>query len=82
MARGGAARLPGRSSTASAGGACSGCFDAGDFSGKRDETALVYPPGPAARILLVGMGKAEEVSRGAIRRAASIAAQADARTSA
>ena len=47
----------------------------GDFGGKRDETVLVYPPGPAGRILLVGMGKAEEVSPGAIRRAASVAAK-------
>jgi leucyl aminopeptidase len=48
---------------------------AGDFAGKRDETALVYPPGPAGRILLVGMGKPEEISRAAIRRAASVAAK-------
>jgi leucyl aminopeptidase len=48
---------------------------AGDFAGKRDEIALVYPPGAAGRILLVGMGKGEEVSRAAIRRAASVAAK-------
>ncbi|HEY9443866.1 MAG TPA: M17 family peptidase N-terminal domain-containing protein, partial [Gemmatimonadales bacterium] len=52
---------------ASAGGALGRLFAAGDFTGKRDETALVYPPGPAGRILLVGMGKADEISRGAIR---------------
>ena len=50
-------------------------FAAGDFTGKRDETALLYPPGPAGRILLVGMGKADEISRGAIRRAAGAAAR-------
>ncbi len=48
---------------------------AGDFTGKRDETALVYPPGPAGRILLVGMGKADELSRTAVRRAAAVAAK-------
>ena len=48
---------------------------AGDFTGKRDETALIYPPGPVGRILLVGMGKADEVSRTAIRRAAGTAAR-------
>jgi leucyl aminopeptidase len=48
---------------------------AGDFAGKRDETALVYPSGPAGRIMLVGMGKPDEVSRATIRRAASVAAK-------
>jgi leucyl aminopeptidase len=60
---------------ASAGGALGRLYAAGDFTGKRDETALIYPPGPAGRILLVGMGKAEEISRGAIRRAAGAAAR-------
>ena len=58
-----------------AGGALQRLASAGDFSGKRDETALIYPPGAAERILLVGMGKGEEVSRSGIRRAASIAAK-------
>ena len=57
------------------GGALQRLAAAGDFSGKRDETALVYPPGPVGRILLVGMGKGEEVSRTAIRRAAAVAAK-------
>ena len=48
---------------------------AGDFTGKRDETALVYPPGPAGRILLVGMGKVDELNRTAVRRAAAVAAK-------
>ena len=60
---------------ASAGGALGRLYAAGDFTGKRDETALIYPPGPAGRILLVGMGKADEISRGAIRRAAGAAAR-------
>ena len=58
-----------------AGGALQRLSSAGDFTGKRDETALVYPPGPAGRIMLVGMGKADEVNRAAIRRAASVAAK-------
>ena len=58
-----------------AGGALQRLSSAGDFSGKRDETVLIYPPGPAGRILLVGMGKAEDVNRSAIRRAASVAAK-------
>ena len=58
-----------------AGGALQRLSAAGDFTGKRDETALIYPPGPAGRILLIGMGKSEEVNRAAVRRAASVAAK-------
>jgi leucyl aminopeptidase len=58
-----------------AGGALQRLATAGDFAGKRDETALVYPTGPAGRIMLVGMGKPDEVNRAAIRRAASVAAK-------
>ncbi len=57
------------------GGALGRLFAAGDFSGKKDEAALVYPPGPAARVLLVGLGKVDESSRTGIRRAASAAAK-------
>jgi leucyl aminopeptidase len=60
---------------AQADGAIRRLFTTGDFRGKRDETALLYPGGPAARLLLVGAGKAGEVSRAAIRRAAAIAAK-------
>jgi len=60
---------------------------AGDFTGGRDETALVYLPGAEARrVLLVGTGKLEELPlvggmsravavRNAMRRAASVAAR-------
>jgi leucyl aminopeptidase len=58
-----------------AGGAISRVLAAGDFSGKRDETAVVYPPGSVPRVLLVGLGKSEEVDRTAIRRAAAVAAK-------
>jgi len=57
------------------GGAIGRVLSSGDFTGKRDETAVLYPSGPAARVLLIGLGKAEEVDRGAIRRAAAIAAK-------
>src|SRR5205814_3726398 len=48
----------------------------GDFKGKRDEALLLYPGGgEAQRILLVGLGKAGEVTRSSIRRAAAVAAK-------
>ena len=58
-----------------AGGAIGRVLLSGDFTGKRDETALLYPPGPASRVLLVGLGKPDEVDRGALRRAAAVAAK-------
>jgi leucyl aminopeptidase len=57
------------------GGAIERLFSSGDFAGKRDESALIYPPGKAARLLFVGLGKPDEVTRGSIRRAASVAAK-------
>ncbi|MGH7500019.1 MAG: leucyl aminopeptidase [Gemmatimonadales bacterium] len=57
------------------GGALGRLAASGDFSGKRDEVVVLYPSGPAARVLLVGVGKADEVTRGAIRRAAAAAAK-------
>jgi len=57
------------------GGAIGRVLSSGDFTGKRDETAVLYPSGPASRVLLIGLGKTEEVDRGAIRRAAAIAAK-------
>ena len=49
----------------------------GDYKGKKDEALLVYgaPPGKAERILLVGIGKATEITRSSIRRGAAIAAK-------
>lgn len=46
-----------------------------DFKGTADQTALVYPPKGAKRLLLVGLGKPEEITRGAVRRAAAVAAR-------
>jgi len=55
-------------------GALSRALASGDFKGKRDDTSLLYPgSGMAQRILLVGLGKAGDVTRGAIRRAAAVA---------
>jgi leucyl aminopeptidase len=48
---------------------------AGDYKGKKDESLLVYGSGKAQRILLVGIGKAGDVTRSTIRRAAAIAAK-------
>jgi leucyl aminopeptidase len=55
------------------GGAVNRVLAAGDFTGKKDETVVIYPSGPASRVLLVGLGKPDEVDRNAIRRAAAIA---------
>lgn len=55
------------------GGAITRCFASGDFTGAKDETALIYggPAGPD-RVLLVGMGDAAEGSAATLRRAAMI----------
>jgi len=57
------------------GGAIGRWLSSGDFSGRKDETALIQAGGPAARILLVGMGPADLLSRQAVRRAAAVAAR-------
>ena len=60
-----------------AGGVVARAIKSGDFKGKRDETALLYPGGAKPeRLLLVGMGKGGEVTRNAMRRAAAVAAEA------
>ncbi len=57
------------------GGMLGRLYAAGDFAGKRDELALLHPNGPTSRVLLVGVGKAAEVSRTALRRGAAAAAK-------
>ena len=58
------------------GGVLGRAIASGDFSGKRDDTSLLYPAGgKAQRILLVGMGKVAEVTRNSVRRAAAVAAK-------
>jgi leucyl aminopeptidase len=56
-------------------GALARVFSSGDFSGKKDEVAVIYPSGPAARVLLVGLGTTEEIDRAGIRRAAAVTAK-------
>src|SRR5260370_42404797 len=57
-------------------GAVTRAIASGDFKGKRDELMLFYPArGKAERLLLVGLGKAAEVTRTSIRRAAAVAAK-------
>jgi leucyl aminopeptidase len=58
-----------------AGGALSRALASGDFKGQRDEVLVSYGTGKARRVLLVGMGKAAEVSRNSVRRAAAVAAK-------
>jgi leucyl aminopeptidase len=48
---------------------------AGDFTGKSDQTVLFYPKKGPKRVLLVGAGKAEEMSRSLVRRCAAVAAR-------
>ena len=49
-------------------------FSVRDFRGKVDQTAILYPDGPATRILLVGIGK-PAADRSAVRRGAAVAAR-------
>src|SRR5437016_8923227 len=59
-----------------AGGVVGRAITSGDFKGKRDETALLYPGGAKPqRLLLVGLGKPGDVTRSSIRRAAAVAAK-------
>src|SRR6266705_6491033 len=56
------------------GGVVGRAITSGDFKGKRDESALLYPGGgKAERVLLVGVGKPGEVTRSSVRRAAAVA---------
>jgi leucyl aminopeptidase len=60
---------------AATGGGIGRVYASGDFKGKRDETALVYSSGAAARVLLVGTGIREDATLTAVRRAAAVAAK-------
>ena len=61
---------------AHSGGVVRRLFEGGDFTGARDEVAHAYLTGEGPRrVLLVGMGKAEEVGRTQVRRAAAIGAR-------
>ena len=54
------------------GGALSRALEAGDFSGKAEETLLFYPPtgSPAGRILLMGMGDSDSLDLETLRKVA------------
>jgi leucyl aminopeptidase len=54
------------------GGVIARCYAAGDFTGKKDETALLYAEGARPRLLLVGVGTPGDGSRTAVRRATAI----------
>ncbi|HEY7683979.1 MAG TPA: leucyl aminopeptidase [Gemmatimonadales bacterium] len=58
---------------AQTGGAISRVYASSDFTGKKDEQALLHPGGPASRILLLGLGKMDEAGRNGLRRAAAAA---------
>ncbi|MFQ6675437.1 MAG: leucyl aminopeptidase [Fidelibacterota bacterium] len=60
---------------ARSGGVLSDRLAAGDFSGKLNETLMVYSTGPARRILMVGMGKQEEFTLDRLRQVAGTAAK-------
>ncbi|MDY7040484.1 MAG: M17 family peptidase N-terminal domain-containing protein, partial [Chloroflexota bacterium] len=57
------------------GGQIRALIAAGDFRGKRNETAVLYPAGaiPAQRVLLVGLGKEEKFDLDGVRQAAGAA---------
>ena len=57
------------------GGAISRVYGSGDFTGKKDEVAVMYGAGAANRVLLVGTGASTEPQVAALRRAASVAAK-------
>ncbi len=56
-------------------GALGRVLGSGDFRGDRDETAVVYPARGPRRVMLIGLGRSEDISRDVIRRAAAIAAR-------
>jgi len=59
------------------GGQIRDLISAGDFRGKRNETAVLYPGGaiPAQRVLVVGLGKEEKFDLDGVRQAAGAAAK-------
>ncbi|MBX3011944.1 MAG: leucyl aminopeptidase [Caldilineaceae bacterium] len=59
-------------------GAITSLIASGDFTGKAGTTALLYTNGklPAARVLVVGLGKSEQFDRRGVRKAAASAQQA------
>ncbi len=58
------------------GGAIERAVAAGDFTGERDQRAVLHPRRGPRRLVLIGLGSQSEVSRTALRRGAAIAARA------
>lgn len=58
-------------------GAISDVIESGDFSGKADQVAVLYPRGsiPAQRVILVGLGDSPNFTMDSLRRAAAQGAQ-------
>ena len=56
-------------------GALSGIVASGDFGGKSEQVAVLYPRGaiPARRVVMVGIGKPEDATPESIRRASAVA---------
>ena len=52
--------------------ALSRCWSTGDFTGAKDETALLYSANGPERLLLIGIGDADQVTGHTLRRAAMI----------
>jgi leucyl aminopeptidase len=59
----------------STGGALARLYASGDFAGKVDEAVILHPSGPAARLLMLGLGKAADLTARRVRRAAASAAK-------
>ena len=53
-------------------GAIARCWATGDFTGAKDETAVLYGIGGLDRVLLIGIGEADKVTAHSLRRAAMI----------
>ena len=58
-----------------AGGALHRVVAAGDFTGDRDQTTMVYPARGPRRVLLLGLGNHAHITRAAIRTAAAVGAR-------
>ena len=73
--RGNAASVAGRIGQGNRRRASPGCSPRATSPARRTRRRWCTRPGPAARVLLVGLGKADEIDRATIRRAAAIAAK-------
>ncbi len=56
-------------------GALTRIYASKDFNGKVDESVLLHPSGPAARLLLIGLGKVADLNPRRLRRAAASASK-------